>query len=221
MLTLEDLGIGGLKIYQDDKLYRFTSDAVRLSEFAKVKRGDDVADLCSGSGIVGLHLYALNKEAIKSVTFFEMQTPLYELSLKTIEYNGLEKKISAVNKRLQDIDKNFYGKFSLVVCNPPYMRADSGEHDADPSVAACKREIYLSLEELVLAASRVLKFGGRACIVHRADRLVDLFSIMRRYNLEPKRLQLVCAAEKEPYLFMTEGVKGGKSGLKILKNINN
>ena len=69
MLKLEDLSLEGLKIYQDDKLYRFTSDSVLLSRFVKVKKGDVVADFCSGSGIVGLHLYGLNK-TIKSVTLF-------------------------------------------------------------------------------------------------------------------------------------------------------
>ena len=61
MERLEDLQINGYKIYQDDKLYHFTSDSVLLSRFTSVKKNDVVADFCSGSGIVGLHLFALNK----------------------------------------------------------------------------------------------------------------------------------------------------------------
>ena len=57
MERIEDLGLNGLKIYQDGNLYCFTSDAVLLSRFARVKKGDAVADFCSGSGIVGLHLF--------------------------------------------------------------------------------------------------------------------------------------------------------------------
>jgi hypothetical protein len=34
-------------------------------------------------------------------------------------------------------------------------------------------------------------------------------------------LQFVCSGEKEPYLLLIEGVKGGKSGIKILKNAKN
>ena len=66
MEVLEDLGIKNLKIYQDTELYRFTSDAVLLSKFASCKKGEIVADFCSGSGIVGLHYFALH-ENIKSV----------------------------------------------------------------------------------------------------------------------------------------------------------
>jgi tRNA1(Val) A37 N6-methylase TrmN6 len=221
MEVLEDLLIDNLKVYQDDELYRFTSDSVLLSKFAKVKKGDVVADFCAGSGIVGLHLFALNKDLIDSVTLFEMQTPLYNLSKKSIEYNELDDKFSAVNTRLQDIDSSYFGKFSLIVCNPPYMDKNSGAHDKNECVAICKREIALSLEELIKAISKCLKFGGRTSIVHRADRLVDVISLMRAYNIEPKRLQTVSGKGKEPYLFLIEGVKGGKSGIKILNNLIN
>lgn len=221
MLVTEDLGIAGISIYQDDELYRFTSDSVLLSRFAVVKPGEIVADLCSGSGIVGFHLYGLNAEKVKSVTFFEMQKPLYDLSVMSIKKNSLEDKFCAINTRVQDIDKRFYGNFSLAVCNPPYMSVDSGAHDKNEAVAVCKREIALNVTELAKSLSSVLKYGGRACLVHRADRLTDVICALRAAGLEPKRLQFVLAAKPEPYLFMVEAVKGGKSGLKVLENIKN
>ena len=126
MWVQEDLLLNGLKIIQDDNLYKFTSDAVILSKFARVKNNDVVADLCSGSGIVGIHLYGENADKIKSVTLFEMQTPLFEMSKKSIELNGLTNKFLAINTKLQDISNEYFGKFSLVVCNPPYMQAGKG-----------------------------------------------------------------------------------------------
>ncbi len=221
MEQLEDLQLLGLKIFQDDNLYRFTSDSVLLSRFARVKSGDKVADFCSGSGIVGFHLYGLNANLVESVTLFEMQKPLFDLSIKSIEYNNLKEKFSAVNTRLQDIGNEYVGKFSLIVCNPPYMAKDSGAHDKNECVAICKSEITLSLEELISAISKCLKFGGRTCIVHRADRLADVICLMREKGLEPKRLQFVSGGKKEPYLFLIEGVKGGKRGIKILNQTEN
>ncbi|MBQ3116616.1 MAG: methyltransferase [Clostridia bacterium] len=218
MLVLEDLNLDGLKIYQDDSLYRFTSDAVLLSRFATVKKGDIVADFCSGSGIVGINLLGLNKSLIESVTLFEMQEELFSLSLKTIEYNNLQDKMSAVNTRIQDMGKIYAGKFSLITCNPPYMPIGKGFKDQNDSIAKCRCELTLTLEELIPAISTALKFGGRACLVHRADRLTDVMCLMRQYNIEPKRLQFVSGGDKEPYLMLIEGVKGGKSGIKILKN---
>ena len=221
MERLEDLNLNGLKIYQDDALYKFTSDAVLLTRFATVKKGDKVADFCSGSGIVGLHLYALNPEKIESVTLFEMQKSLFDLSKKSIAVNGLENKFSAVNCRVQDIDSEYAGKFSLIVCNPPYMPVGHGFYETEREIAVCRTELELSLKELIKAISKSLKFGGRTAIVHRADRLCDIITEMRNNNIEPKRLQPVSGGKKEPYLIMIEGVKGGKSGLKLLNVMEN
>ena len=53
-IVKEDLGFSRV-IYQDTRLYRFTSDSVLLSRFARAKKGDNVADFCSGCGIVAFH----------------------------------------------------------------------------------------------------------------------------------------------------------------------
>ena len=89
--VLEDMLIDGLKIVQDTRLYRFTSDSVLLSRFAKAKKRDKVADFCAGSGIVAFHFYALNKSC-PDLTFslFEMQKSLADLSRKTAVYNEFD-----------------------------------------------------------------------------------------------------------------------------------
>ena len=221
MERLEHLGQNGIKVYQDDELYTFTSDSILLSKFASVKKGDDVADFCAGSGIVGFNFYALNKGLIKNLTFFEMQTPMFNLINKSIKENELDKVCSAINTKLQDIDNSFNERFSLIVCNPPYMKVSSGEVNHLDNIAVCTSEVCLSLSELCVSFKKCLKFGGRVCLVHRADRLVEVICELKKNNIEPKRLQLVASKNKEPYLFMLEGVKGGKSGIKILNTIEN
>ena len=220
MERLEDLG-NNIKVYQDDELYCFTSDSVLLSNFSRVKKGDIVADFCAGSGIVGFNLYANNSDLIKSVTLFEMQKPLYDLSVKSIAENRLEQKFCAINTRLQDLGTAYAGKFSLITCNPPYMAKDRGFVDDKDFIAVCRTEIALSLEELVSAISTALKFGGRVNLVHRADRLVEVITALKAHGIEPKRLQFVSGGKKEPYLFLIEGVKGGKSGIAVLNTITN
>ena len=106
--TLEDLLIDGLKIIQDKTLYRFSSDSVLLSKFASLKKNDVVADFCSGSGIVGIHFYALHR-GVKKVCLFELQKSLHSLAEKTAEYNGIGDKIECYNMPLQEIPKGFNG----------------------------------------------------------------------------------------------------------------
>lgn len=220
MERLEDLG-NNIKVYQDDGLYCFTSDSILLSNFSRVKKGDIVADFCAGSGIVGFNLFAKNHNLINSVTLFEMQKPLYDLSVKSISLNSLEQKFTAVNTRLQDLGTAYAGKFSLITCNPPYMAKDRGFVDEKDFIAVCRTEVALSLEELVKAISTALKFGGRVNLVHRADRLVEVITTLKAHGIEPKRLQFVSGGKKEPYLFLMEGVKGGKSGITIHNTITN
>ena len=67
--VLEDMLVDGLQIVQDTRLYRFTSDSVLLSRFAKAKKRDKVADFCAGSGIVAFHFYAINRKEIDGLEF--------------------------------------------------------------------------------------------------------------------------------------------------------
>ncbi len=203
-------------IYQDDALYRFTSDAVLLSHFATVKKGDAVADFCAGSGIVGLNLFLLHSE-IAHVTLVELQQSLCALASRSVEENGFSDRFSVVNERVQTFSERAYaGKFSLVVANPPYCELKSGLISEGDSSALARWELALTLTELIESAANALKFGGRLALAHRADRLTDVLSEMRRFHIEPKRLHLFSGGrKKEGYLILVEGVKGGKKGLSV------
>ena len=211
---------GGLEIIQNERYYRFTSDSLLLSRFARAKAGDAVADLCAGSGVVGLHFLALHPQSVRSVTLFEMQPALSQMSGRTIARNRLEEKARAVCARVQDIAPAYNEAFSLALCNPPYERG--GFDKADPHKAVCRKEIALTLSELLDSARRILKFGGRFALVHRADRLAEVLFGMKTRSIEPKRLQLVSGRPgAKPYLFLVEGVKGGKEGIEVLPAANN
>lgn len=220
--VLEDMCIDGLKIVQDRTLYRFTSDSVLLSRFARAKKGDNVADFCAGSGIVAFHFYALNRSVPNlRFTLFELQSALTELSKKTAAYNGFEN-FEFVNGRLQDFPKALREQFSLVLCNPPYERAGTGFDNDEYEKAICRKEITLTLKEIAWAASVALKFGGRICMLHRADRIAEVCYELKSVNIEVKRMQFVGGKYgTKPYLVMIEGVKGGKVGCEILPRIEN
>ena len=206
------------KIIQNKNLYRFTSDSILLSRFARAKYGDVVADFCSGSGIVGLHFLCLNGH-ISEVTLFEMQKSLSDMSARTIEYNGFEK-AKAVCCRLQDIGREYDDKFSLILCNPPYERG--GLENATYEKAICRKEVTITLPEIVEAAYRKLKYGGRFALINRADRLAEVIYLLKARGLEPKRLQFVSGtAGGKPYLIMVESTKGGKPGIEILQTLIN
>ena len=205
------------KIIQNVNLYRFTSDSILLSRFARAKFKDDVADFCSGSGVVGFHFLCLNP-CVKSLTLFEMQPALADMSRRTAELNGFD--CSIVNCKLQEISREYDDKFSLILCNPPYEK--SGFENEVYERAVCRKELTLTLSEIIEAAFKKLKFGGRLAILNRADRTAELLYKLKARGLEPKRLQFVSGTSAaKPYLVMAEAVKGGKEGIEVLPTIVN
>ena len=203
---------GDKQIIQNINLYRFTSDSILLSRFAHSKKGDRVADFCSGSGVVGFHFLCLNPR-ITSLDLFEMQPSLAEMSERTATLNGFDCTVHCC--KLQEIGREWDDKFSLVLCNPPYER--SGFENECYERAICRKEITITLAEIIDVAYRTLKFGGRFAVLNRADRTAELIYLLKKRGLEPKKLQFVCGAKgAKPYLVMVEAVKGGKEGIEIL-----
>ena len=108
------------------------------------------------------------------------------------------------------------GSFDLAVANPPYFPVGSGAAAPDPGRAAAREEGSCTLEELCAAAAWLLRTGGSFCLVHRPERLSELFCALSAHGLEPKRLRLVCPRESSaPSLVLAEARRGGRPGLQI------
>lgn len=204
-------------IIQNTELYRFTSDSILLSRFAKGKVKDRVADFCAGSGAVGFHFLCLNPH-IQSLTLFELQPALADMARRTASANGFDCRV--VGGRVQDIGAEFDGAFSLILCNPPYERG--GFENISYEKAICRKEITITLPEIIEVAAKKLKFGGRFATVNRADRLAEIFYTLKAHGLEPKKMQFIRGGENTvPYAVMVEAVKGGKPTIEILPDIVN
>jgi tRNA1(Val) A37 N6-methylase TrmN6 len=150
-----------------------------------------------------------------------MQKALSGLSKKTAQYNDFDN-FEIVNCKLQEIPECNREKFSLILCNPPYEKAGTGFDNDEYEKAVCRKEITLTLQEIAKAAGFALKFGGRICMLHRADRIAEVCYELKRVNIEVKKMQFVggrCGSK--PYLVMVEGVKGGKMGCEIMETIWN
>ena len=210
---LEDLQFNNLFIIQDTKGYRFTSDAVALANFVKVKSGGKLIDLCSGSGVIGILASAKNK--VSKTVLVEIQECLSDMSRRSVEYNELEN-IEVVNAPLQNISKTVgVGVYDTVVCNPPYKKCGTAKLlNENESIAIARHELTVTLEEIIKEASVLLKFGGEFYIINKEERLVDMMVLLRKYNLEPKVLKLL-PSTKGANVIMLKAKKGGKSGIEI------
>ncbi|WP_088036631.1 tRNA1(Val) (adenine(37)-N6)-methyltransferase [Evansella clarkii] len=207
-------------IFQRRDIFSFSIDAVLLAGFAKVP-GDKgkIIDLCAGNGAVPLQMSLRTKAKIDAV---EIQEVLAGLASKSINHNGLDDQINIINKNLLDLENEVsWDSYDLVTCNPPYFKVTSekGKND-NKMVSYARHEVAATLEDIINISSRLVKQTGRLAMVHRPERMAEIFSVMQKYSLEPKRVQFVYPkSDREANMVLVEAVRGGKSGLRTLPPI--
>ena len=212
---IDDLQRNGYRIIQNEEKFCFGMDAVLLSGFAKVKPGEQVLDLGTGTGIIPILLEA--KTEASHITALEIQEESADMARRSVALNGLSEKISVVTGDIKEAS-TLFGKavFDVVTTNPPYMNDRHGLKNPDMPKAIARHEILCSLEDVIREASLVLKPNGRFYMVHRPFRLAEIFAVLQKYKLEPKAMRLVHPfADKEPNMVLIEALKGGKSMIKI------
>ena len=145
-----------------------------------------------------------------------MEAP-FKLMEKSVKLNGLEDIVIPVNKRLEEAsDMLGRGFADVIVCNPPYIQKENAVHRDITVKNVAVNELLTSFENVVESAEKLLKFGGKFYLVHRVDRLVDIMATLRKYKLEPKKLNIIYPKENfEPVVFLLEAHKGGKAGLRV------
>lgn len=209
---LDDLEYDNLRLIQRPDGYCFTSDSVLLSNLARVKKGDRVADIGTGSGVVAILIAA--KFLPETVVGVEIQERLADMAARSVALNGLTERVKIVCAPAQGVEKLIGDGYDVVVSNPPYEPAYNVAEPSEKDI--CRSEIKLTAEECVSCASRLLKYGGLFYTVNRARRLIDVVCAMRRENIEPKKLILIQPKRgKKIDTFIVEGKKGGNPSLDL------
>ena len=213
-----DIFLGGrLRVIQSRQGYRFSVDALFLSGFVTVKKGDLVVDLGTGCGIVLLMLL-LERPVCRAVGL-EIQEELASQASRNARINGFQGRMGVV---LGDLRRAplARGCCDVVVCNPPYRRKDSGRINPDHARAVARHEMLASLDEILASARGLVRGKGRLAMVYPAERLADLMARMRGHGFEPKRVQIVYPSlQAEAKLALVEATAGGRPGLRVLPPI--
>ncbi len=213
---LDDLQRGGLRILQRPGGFRFGTDAVLLADFAANKPASRIADIGTGTGVLPLLLSARMPEA--AFDAFEIQEDVADMARRSVQLNALEGRIRVHSADCRDAARIIgHEGCDLVVTNPPYTAQGAGLVSPKEAKAVSRSDSDCTLEEWIAACAKLVRFGGRLCCVFPAPRFLQLCDAMRTARIEPKRVRFVVAkAESAPKLVLTEGVKGGKPGLRVM-----
>ena len=215
----EKFSLGSIDIYVSEN-HRFGTDAVLLADFASPFPSETVCDLCTGCGIIPL-FFCRNRPP-KKVYGVELQHEAVELFKNSVKENSLETVLFPIEADLTDtkallehIPRN---SVDIVTVNPPYYKENSGKTRLEPAQRLARYEIACDLEQVIDAADVLLKYGGSLKMCHLPERTAEIFYLMQKKNIQPKKLTLVYnKAGEKPWLALISGKKGGKIGLDIEK----
>lgn len=221
---LDDLNLNGLKVYQETDYFCFGIDSVLLANFVNSNSNkNNIIDLCSGSGVIPIILSAKKKN--NKIIAVELQKEMYELLDENIKINNLSDKIVGINEDINNINKiqkyveDIIGNktVDIIVCNPPYKKQGTGIVNENDVKYVARHEVKCNIEDIFKTSSKLLKSKGKLYLVHKPDRLVDLFEKARKYKLEPKTIRFVHpTSTKAPTIVLIEYIKDGGNELKIL-----
>lgn len=213
---INDLMNYNLKICQDKNYFKYSIDSVLLAEFVDVNyRCKNIIDLCTGNAPIPLILSLKTNKQIYGV---ELQEEIYKLGIKSIELNNINN-VKLLNLDVKDIAEEVDVKFDIITCNPPYFKYDTNSIvNTNDLKAIARHEIKITLEDIINISSKIINFSGSLYFVHRCDRLVELFDLLKKYNFGLRRLQFVYDNYKSQSCFiLVEAKYKCKDDLKVLK----
>ncbi|MDD2391422.1 MAG: tRNA1(Val) (adenine(37)-N6)-methyltransferase [Bacilli bacterium] len=204
-----------LVIYQNENLFKMSLDSVLLARFVRInKTTKKIIDIGTGNAPIPL---VLSKRGNFDILAVEIQNEIFKLGKKSIEANN--KDIKIINADIKEEYKNIKNEsYDLVTCNPPYFKYTKESNiNIKEEYALSRHEISLNLEDIMIISKKILKNKGSLAIVQRPENLVRIITLMRKYNIEPKRLMFVYPKKnKEANIMLIEGTKNGLPGIKVL-----
>jgi tRNA1(Val) A37 N6-methylase TrmN6 len=196
-------------------MFNFSLDSVLLAHFVFIPtKAKVIVDFGTNNAAIPLILSQLTKAKIIGV---EIQEEAVILAQKNIELNQLTEQVSIVQQDIKEYTLDNESKVDVVVCNPPFFKVDEKSNlNESEYLKIARHEIKINLEQLIRAASRILENNGRFALIHRPDRLIEIIELMKKYQIEPKRLRLIYPKKaSEANMVLIEGRYQGRSGLRI------
>lgn len=213
---LDDLQLSGYEIIQDPRRFCFGIDAVLLTDFVRVKPGERVLDMGTGTGVIPILLSAKTKG--EHFTGLEIQEESADMARRSVALNQLQEKIDIVTGDIKEAAEIFKpASFDVITTNPPYMLNNHGLKNAGDARTIARHEVLCTLEDILRESMKLLEESkGRFYMIHKPFRLTEILTKMCQYKIEPKRIQFIHPyIDKEPAMVLIEGKKGGRSRIKV------
>lgn len=221
MIVLNDLYDYNLKIYQNTELFKFSLDSLLLAEYVQVtNKAQDILDICSGNAPIPLIIAKNNKVNITGV---EIDKDTYDLACQSIKINNINN-VKMLNMNAKDLKNYFPGNnFDIITCNPPFFKVSSQSlTNQKYQKAIARHELTITLEDILALIKHLLKDKGTFYLVHRPERLEEIFKAASTNNLHIKEIIFIYTnIHKEATIALFKIKKNARPGVKIKSKIIN
>lgn len=228
-MRIDDTGFGGIKVIQEEG-FGYGIDSVLLAAFAAgetgakgLTQGFRIADLGTDCGIVAF--IVAHKIPGVLITGIEFREDAVRRAERACKMNGFEDNFTFIVSDVLDIQGRH--DYDAVITNPPYFkrsvdispRTGGGISRTDARYIA-RHETTADIFDFTAAAASMLRKGGSLYMVHRPDRLPDIFEAMRKSGIEPKEMQLVAPSEgRASNIVLIHGIRGAGCELRMLPEL--
>ncbi len=212
--TTEDRLLGGrLKLRQPAIGYRAGLDAALLAAACDAQSGERILD--AGCGVGAVMLQAAFRAPGAQFLGVERDPTAVDLARENIELNGLQDRVRVEVGEVSARPGGCAGVFDRALANPPFFD--------DPTTlrgpAKAKRGAWLAaggLEAWTEFLTKAVRDGGSIVLIHRADRLADLLSLLSRRAGSFAARPVHPFADAPASRVLVRAVRGGRAPLKLL-----
>jgi len=206
-LTKDYLPNSDIYLYQSRDMFRMNTDTHLLGNFLNLKSNETILDIGVNNGALLLYAKQYHPKFMIGVDIQEEACEIASLNMKYHQIENVE--IHCVD--IQNFDMN---QVDVIVCNPPYFEVSDQQEISKRKIA--RNEYYLPMQGLFKTINRLLKEKGRCYIIHRANRLNELYSCLFENNLNLRQMTMIYD-ENHDYAHgvLLEIVKGKKVQLKV------
>ncbi|MBN3534446.1 tRNA1(Val) (adenine(37)-N6)-methyltransferase [Mycoplasma procyoni] len=189
-----------LYVYQDKEMFNYSVDTILLGNFVSLNRKvNSLLEIGTNNG--ALSIFISERDPELKIDAIEIQPRALELAKMNVELNNKQNQISLLLKDFNDFYKEHNKKQALkydaIVCNPPFYKVNTNipRTATTEELLIATHEIKLTLEQLIMGSSKIIKQKGYLSLVLPTERFIDCVTLMRKYNFEPKRVKFIYPRE--------------------------
>ena len=156
----------------EELLARVKAQIRRSEQNSSVETDEEIytapdLELGTGNGIIPLILAHKNNDI--NIVGVELQESAAELAEENVERNNLKERITIINKDIRNLSDEFWERFDVVCCNPPYFKKGTGMISENDAKMVARHETTADISDFLKYSEKLLVAEGELFMVHRPE----------------------------------------------------